>query len=137
MAEAIDEDAPEPRCEAWYRNVLNSRKAEFGVVSELYLLLPLVCEDCLHAPFPVTATGHMEDMIATVPVFLCEELRLSYVELYARYHEVFVTRDALLRMIATSRPAAPISDDGLVRRSEVIDVMHQTATSVITGLQSA
>ncbi|WOG86074.1 hypothetical protein DCAR_0205271 [Daucus carota subsp. sativus] len=69
----------------------------------------------LFAPFPVTATGQMVEIIATVPAFQYEELRLSY----------------------DNMPAAPVSEDGLVRRSEVIDAMHQTATSVITGLQSA
>ena len=59
-----------------------------------------------------------------------------YDEVFVRYREVFDTRDALLRMIA-SRPAIGPPEDGQMRRAVVTELMHQTATTVITDLQTA
>uniref|UniRef100_A0A164TKR7 Uncharacterized protein n=1 Tax=Daucus carota subsp. sativus TaxID=79200 RepID=A0A164TKR7_DAUCS len=67
----------------------------------------------LFAPFPVTTMGQMEDPIATILAFLFEEPRLMYDELYARYREIFETRDTLLRIIVNSRPVATISEEGV------------------------
>lgn len=84
-------------------------------------------------PVPPEFAGVAGEM---VPWHIHHTLFQHYRWLWARYEEIFTTRDGILRLLAIPDPAAVHQGGSLLVRDVPMEIVHEISLSVLTGLQT-
>ncbi|KAK1356472.1 hypothetical protein POM88_049728 [Heracleum sosnowskyi] len=104
------------------------------------LHVPAPVEMISSAPaFPVPLTDQLvqpEGEREPVPWHVHYHLFQHYRWVWARYEEIFATRDAILRLMSVPDPVVAHGGGSLLLRDIPMEIVHQISVSVLAGLQT-